>query len=237
MTRLGAGLLVCAAVLAVLAQAAPCLGLAFVEEGTYYLYLPGVTPDPAAPQRNAAAKVQETVYATAEDAGEFIGPYKYMYAITNLDMSYVDAQDRDWGLWCWGFEDMVPDGAFNADSPWPDGFGTYWRDSGYDCAYLPTSDDWGWITDTDGDLNTPAVGPGLQMGYTANGRFSFWSYQPPLMMYPAFAHGGKNGLSTGDMAGYIAHGYISGPTPEPCTLGLLALSGAAMIRLFKRKLE
>jgi hypothetical protein len=37
--------------------------------------------------------------------------------------------------------------------------------------------------------------------------------------------------------GTTVTGQTTGPTPEPCTLGLLGLSGLAMIRLFKRKRE
>jgi hypothetical protein len=61
-------------------------------------------------------------------------------------------------------------------------------------------------------------------------------------LYDAYAVAWKDDdgdgvIDPGETTTYEATGKISGPTPEPCTLGLLGLSGLAMIRLFKRKRE
>ena len=67
---------------------------------------------------------------------------------------------------------------------------------------------------------------GSNLGAVNN--FSFLSEGAPWRLYE---------VTVANRGGTSATGYISGPTPEPCTLGLLGLSGLAAIRFFKRKRE
>lgn len=86
-----------------------------------------------------------------------------------------------------------------------------------------------WTADSDAE-GIPYPSAADNMGYISGGQ--------PDHMYNAYVivkwdsdDDGTNDTTT------TLTGKISGPTPEPCTLGLLGLSGLAMIRFFKRKRE
>ena len=90
---------------------------------------------------------------------------------------------------------------------------------------------WGtWTFTTPGNApkwvnNVDTAHGGIPIGEA--GWFEAVSAGLPDRFYPASAYDGA----------VYAEGETTGPTPEPCTLGLLGLSGLAMIRLFKRKRE
>ncbi len=158
----------------------------------------------------ARVDVKEIVYDEEDTQillGSYVGApdhgYLYTYTVHNVSLDPA----LSWGVYCWGYKDEPYDVIWSRDE-------ADWTEY-YDCAW--NHGDWGWIDDTPtpvANTNIPAC---------TSQTFWYVSTSPPYALFDAFAHtiGGAGG--TGGAGEYYATGKISGPTPEPVTVALLAL--------------
>jgi len=194
---------------AVLAAIAGVAWSGLVEEGLYKLY---VGDDPA-----EYAEVTEKVFWIDDVDDPWYGNYVYTYTVYNDRFANPN-------LWCWGMEDPRLSGAtivgFNTPANWIGNYGCAWQGGNP----APVANPLGWIATVDAN-NVPQGIPLMQSLDT----FWFVSPNPPKKMYDAFAHDGPN------FAGAtFAVGKVSGPTPEPFTLALLAM-GLPLALLARRR--
>lgn len=141
----------------------------------------------------AWAQVWEKVY-DQEDTEEMTGfANAYLYTYTVFNDEFND-QD----LWCWGFDDPRQNGAHILWLGSPVG----WTGN-LDCGWVPGKQLSWW---------TNAGVAGIPKGQALN-TFQIVAREPPDALYPGYAHDDSS----------MAYGEISGPTPEPVTVALLAL--------------
>jgi len=188
-----------------------------IEEGEYFLYVPG--------EEDWAVKIEEHVYGpeeTFEQTG-IADAYLYQYNVNN------DSVLTNPGVWCWGFmEHPSTWGATVLAWYSPPGWG-----APHDCACLSgVQAGWSGTAAPNGDGNAwHDYVPPLQ----AFDGFWLVARQGPYRMADAFAHDGSP-MGQCNQNNRYAYGQISAPTPEPVTLGLLAL-GLPLGLLARRRKE
>lgn len=180
--------------------------LTFLDDDVTDLYAPGFD--------DVMAEVWEKEYLiVAADAahpilGSYIGQYLYSYTVAN---------DNQSSTWCWGMQDPRKTGATinYVNSP------TGWTDNFFACPWASSSlvpDPVGWVTVQGGAYDIP-IGESLD---------TFWFISPnaPKGWYQGFAHGD---------ADQLAYGLVSGPSPEPSSMVLLACVGVAATMLVRKR--
>jgi hypothetical protein len=201
--------------------------------------------DPPVPPTNAYVKIQQTVYNDHQGRDVLTGQFAagaihgnggalpafqmnlYAYAITNL--TYGNGPFTGTGSGVQGF--VIPDNAGISGIMYgPTAANDFWEvgtghiGPGY----------WEWDIDADDDRDN-GDGDGILQGQTFN---SFMLAVPDGTMHgfidDAWVHSwhGAGNLEKSSGAGQIdlVYGVVSGPIPEPATLGLLALGGLALLR-------